>query len=138
MLSYVKKQHHKLEKAVITHANLIISVSPSWEKIFIRMGAQKTYVITNGYDSDDYANNTLNQKIANQPFLIGHFGLYNKLRDHTFFWDTLRKISHADINFSNNLKSRSICSGFKYFLFEINFQNLLSSLTMTFFNFLSL
>ena len=103
-LSIVKKRHFKLEKDVITSADVILSVSPHWAKQIDNMGAKKTVVLTNGYDPDDYQHNsTVKHKNPNQ-FIIGHFGLYNKLRDYDIFWKTLRSISNNNIDFFNELK----------------------------------
>ena len=104
LLSMVKKQHNQLEKKVISNADLIFSVSPSWARDLDRMGAKKTFVLTNGYDADDYCNTSMDQKVNPEQFMIGHFGLYNQLRDHSFFWKTINKISNEKQNFLYNLK----------------------------------
>jgi glycosyltransferase involved in cell wall biosynthesis len=100
-LSWVKKKHHKLEKEVLVNSDLVLTVSPSWAKQFNNLGAKKTSILTNGYDSDDYKN--LVNKIESTRFTIGHFGLYNELRNHTFFWDTINIISKKNLDFFNNL-----------------------------------
>ena len=112
-LSWVKKKHHKLEKEVLVNSDLVLTVSPSWAKQFNNLGAKKTSILTNGYDSDDYKN--LVNKIESTRFTIGHFGLYNELRNHTFFWDTINIISKKNLDFFNNLNflfAGEIYSGF--------------------------
>ena len=37
-------------------------------------------------------------------FKIGYFGLYNQSRDHSFFWNTLQKLSQKMSEFSSILK----------------------------------
>lgn len=103
LLSFVKKKHYQFEKRVVANADLILSVSPSWVRAFNDMGAKKTAVLTNGYDVDDYLQDNLTQKIQSNQFVIGHFGLYNQLRDHSFFWNTLHNITSHDKEFLNHL-----------------------------------
>ena len=103
-LPVVKKRHAQLEKCVITNADVILSVSPNWAKKLNKMGAKKTVVLTNGYDPDDYQDNIAVKNKNLDKFIIGHFGLYNKLRDHDFFWKTLRSICDNNIGFFNTFK----------------------------------
>ncbi len=102
MLSFVRNKHKKLEKKVLTSSDLVLSVSSSWSNDLMRQGAKKVFVLTNGYDSEDYHYNV--QKSNANLFQVGHFGLYNKFRDHTFFWDVMRKISHNSPSFHSDLK----------------------------------
>ena len=37
-------------------------------------------------------------------FVVANFGLYNKLRDHDFLWDTIKNISIEEPNFQSDLK----------------------------------
>ena len=39
---------------VLSRADLVISVSPSWTKKFHDLGAKKTFCLPNGFDSEDY------------------------------------------------------------------------------------
>lgn len=104
LMSFARKKHYQLEKKIISNNDLLLSVSPTWEKIFLKMGAQNTYVLPNGYDSEDYAQPTFSKEKDDHSFLIGHFGLYNKLRDHSFLWKILGDISENSVEFSHNLK----------------------------------
>jgi len=104
LMCFAKKRHYKLEKKIVSNNDLLLSVSPTWEKMFIKIGAQKTYVLPNGYDIEDYDKNNFSKEKDDHGFLIGHFGLYNKLRDHGFLWKILRDISDNNVAFSRNLK----------------------------------
>lgn len=44
------KKHQTLEKKVITSTDLTLTVSPTWEEDFKKLGATKTAFITNGFD----------------------------------------------------------------------------------------
>jgi len=104
LLSSVREKHEQLEKKVLMHSDLTLSVSSSWADHMSILGAKKIAVLTNGYDPDDYHSKSLNFKDKGTNFTIGHFGLYNKLRDHSFFWKAIQKISTENSDFSNNLK----------------------------------
>jgi len=101
LLSSVRKKHQQLEKEVISNVDLALSVSPSWAQNLYRIGAKNVEVITNGYDPDDYCFQSSDHDKA--KFRIGHFGLYNELRDHSFFWKTLQKICANNAIFSKDL-----------------------------------
>ncbi|MAQ69860.1 MAG: glycosyl transferase family 1 [Flavobacteriales bacterium] len=102
LLSNKRIQHEKKEKEVVGNADLILTVSNSWADGFKKIGAKKTFILPNGYDSDDYNYTISKNKLF--EFKIGHFGLYNELRDHAFFWKTLQKISRNVSDFDDNLK----------------------------------
>ena len=102
LLSSKRIQHEKKEKEVVCNADMILTVSQSWADDFQKIGAKKTYVLPNGYDPDDYNYTVSKDKVF--EFKIGHFGLYNQLRDHSFFWKTLQKLSTNVSDFDSNLK----------------------------------
>ena len=102
LLSSSRSKHKKLEKKVLNTADLVLSVSESWSNNLIALGAQKTSVLTNGYDPDDYNDNFPNK--MESEFKIGYFGLYNAGRDHSFFWETLSTLSKNEVDFSQNLQ----------------------------------
>jgi glycosyltransferase involved in cell wall biosynthesis len=102
LLSSKRMKHEKMEKEVVCNADMVLTVSQSWADAFQKIGAKKTYVLPNGYDPDDYNYNILKEELF--EFKIGHFGLYNELRDHSFFWKTLRELSRNVSDFDKNLK----------------------------------
>ena len=102
LLSISKKKHKKLEQNILTNADLVLSVSHSWGINLTKMGAQNIHILTNGYDPDDYDYPI--SKTSSMQFRIGHFGLYNQLRDHSFFWETIKKISNNISDFNSNLE----------------------------------
>ncbi len=102
LLNLQKKRHHHLEKKVLSQADLVLSVSDSWARDFNQLGAKKTTVLTNGFDLEDF--NYVNSTQLTKSFVIGHFGLYNKLRDHVFLWNTIKKICRDRLSFQKDLK----------------------------------
>lgn len=133
LLKSRKKKHKDLEYKVLSHSDLVLSVSSSWANDFKRMGAKKTAVLTNGFDLEDY--NSPRYPKINNSFVIGHFGLYNKLRDHIFIWETLQKICNIIPNFKSDLKLVFSGEVFKGFFEQIQQFDLNSNLE--YFNYLS-
>ena len=120
-----KKKHFELQKKVISKADLTLTVSESWSKEFYRLGATRTAVVYNGFDR---CNSTIE---SHDKFRIGHFGLFNELRDHSGLWEALNiSVSKNENfkedleiyfsgpihkNFRKNLKSHQLDSYLKYF-----------------------
>ena len=93
-----KKKHFELQKKVISKADLTLTVSNSWSNEFFQLGAKRTAVVYNGFDK-------VNSKLElHDKFRIGHFGLYNELRDHSGIWKSLDEISKKNIKFKEDLE----------------------------------
>ena len=93
-------RHIKLEKEVLQKADLVLTVSESWSQRFKELGAQKVEFLFNGFDEKEYPSKISQKK----KFRIGHFGLYNELRDHNSFWEALNNIIQDNKIFSDNLE----------------------------------
>ena len=106
-----KKRHIKLEKEVLRKADLVLTVSESWADRFKELGAKKVEFLFNGFDEKEYPINISQKK----NFRIGHFGLYNELRDHNAFWKAINNIIKYNKVFADNLElffAGPIYSGF--------------------------
>ena len=101
-LPFMKSKHKKMEKKVVSNADLVLSVSPYWASQIQQIGAKKTFVLYNGFDVDDYRQSI--QKTNSNRFKIGHFGLYNELRDHSFLWKVINQISYENKEFLSDLQ----------------------------------
>lgn len=119
-----KRKHFALEREVLQRADVVLSVSQSWANDFIKLGAKKTHVITNGYDMSDYKKLPTMQHA--DVFKIGHFGLYNELRDHNFLWDVLYSISNDTEGFLSRLKLLFAGEVYSNFFDKIEEKNLLN------------
>lgn len=62
------QKHRRLEKLVVSSADIILTVSESWRKDFTKLGASRAEVITNGFD--EYIQTEDNPT----EFLISHIG----------------------------------------------------------------
>ena len=101
LTSCARNKHFRLEQKVLKTANLVLSVSQSWAHNLLSKGAKSVHVVHNGYDLSDY---DFNKKKSNLDFTVGHFGLYNQLRDHSFFWDVINDLTTNIADFRANLK----------------------------------
>jgi len=120
-----KKRHAKLEKEVLRKADLVLTVSESWSERFKELGAKKVEFIFNGFDEKEYPIKISQKK----KFRIGHFGLYNELRDHNSFWEAINNIIQDNKIFSDNLElffAGPIYSGFDENLKKLGFHKYLN------------
>ena len=101
-LPFIKSKHKTMEKKVVSNADLVLSVSPYWANQLQQLGAQRTCVLYNGFDGEDYRQSI--QKTNSNRFKIGHFGVYNELRDHSFLWKVINQISYENKDFFSHLQ----------------------------------
>ena len=86
LTKYSFKKHKLLESKVLQNANIVLTVSETWAKDFIKLGAKNVEIITNGYDHDDFIDF---KSIKTNKFIIGHFGVMNHLRNPSKLWTSL-------------------------------------------------
>ncbi|MGY6562106.1 MAG: glycosyltransferase [Luteibaculaceae bacterium] len=100
LTSFAKKKHEELELSVITTADKVITVSPTWAKELQQIGTRPVEVIHNGYDNEDLIptnsyrespDSTKNKKIT-----LLHTGSLNADRNPKNFWHSLKNI--IDLN----------------------------------------
>jgi glycosyltransferase involved in cell wall biosynthesis len=93
-----REKHHKLEKAVLQNADLVITVSPSWAKLFESKGAKKTAVIFNGFDEKDFSKITHQ---SHEKFIISHIGTMGMDRFVIQFYDALKEFLKENKEFKD-------------------------------------
>jgi glycosyltransferase involved in cell wall biosynthesis len=92
------KRMQKMERAVLTTANHVVSISPYHVNRLIALGAPKCTLVTNGYDEADFKSL---QKIASNQFLIRHVGSIDDLRDPRPFIRCVKKIMLLNPEFAS-------------------------------------
>ena len=97
-----RKKHVKLEKEVITSADITLTVSETWAKSLKNLGASRVELITNGFDDINLSPKEMRQ----DKFIIGHYGLLNHLRNPSNLWDILNSICKKDKVFHKKLEIR--------------------------------
>jgi len=68
------RRHQSLEAEVLSSADLVTTVSPSWASLFQSKGARRTAVIYNGYDEADFLQIDSEPKRSQDDFIISHLG----------------------------------------------------------------
>lgn len=90
--------HRRLEKKVLTSADVVITVSNNLAADLRTLGAKRVEVITNGVDVDEIDLNFSKPEQVDK-FRISYLGLLNELRDPVFFWEALEELitENADL-----------------------------------------
>ena len=95
-----RRSHARMEYSVLTKADLVLTVSPSLEESLIELGAEKSKVITNGFDSEIDQATTHNYT----KFRISHLGLLNKGRNPETLWRVIDDLCADDPEFAEKLE----------------------------------
>ncbi|MBI9055290.1 MAG: glycosyltransferase family 4 protein [Bacteroidales bacterium] len=102
---WADKKHRKLEKEVVSSANLVLTVSESWAKDLKELGAGNVKFITNGYDKKDFEN--LKVRIDDE-FSIVHIGTIHKERNPNNLWKAISQLLDINPDFKQKLKIRLV------------------------------
>ena len=106
MLSkWADKKHHRLEDAVIKHADALVTVSPNWAKDFKDKSKRDFNVIYNGFDEKDFTDKEVE---LDQKFSIVHIGSMNKDRNPHDLWKVLGEICSEIEGFSKDLEIKMV------------------------------
>jgi len=94
-------KHKKLEHSVVSSADAITTVSPSWGKLFEEKGAKKVGVITNGYDPVDFEG--IAEDTKPDTICIRHLGTLDESRNPQILWEVLTELAEANSDLSEQL-----------------------------------
>lgn len=92
LTSFANKRHHALEKRVLQNADNVIVIGDTMAEDFERMGAQKTTVIHNGFDTEDMS--APSKKI--DAYTITYAGTMGKSRNPDTLWTAMDSLWHTD------------------------------------------
>lgn len=98
---WARRRHQVLERKVIKDADLLITVSPSWEADLKALGATKTFVLTNGFDRVS-PQESVESHAGN--FIISHIGMLNEMRNPRGLWLALAQLCQDHPEFASDLK----------------------------------
>ena len=93
--------HHRMEGEVLNSAGALVTVSWSWAEQFKKLCNREVNVITNGFDEEDFPNETIE---PDKKFSLHHFGSMNGDRNPHILWDVLSELSGQDNDFRNDLE----------------------------------
>ena len=99
------KIHHKKEKQVLTEANTVVSVTPTWCRELSEIANRPVDLVHNGYDEEDIV-------LVNNPidvdFSIVHIGSINAARNPKVLWMALHELLQEEPELKNRLKIKLV------------------------------
>lgn len=101
--SYADKKHKKLESEVLNSADTIIVTSKTTKAEFQALTNKPIEVITNGYDIEKVAKQTLDSK-----FSLAHIGSFLSERNPKILWQSLSELLNEMPTFKNDLEIKLI------------------------------
>lgn len=93
------RKHEKLEKAVLTEADRVVTVTPQIIKDYNPIRQSKIDLVTNGFDTDDFKT----VPAATGKFIIGHYGTMGKYRNPLVLLEVLKEMCQKDKDFRSEL-----------------------------------
>lgn len=93
--------HRKLEKKILTSADIVTTVSPYLKKTTEKLAGRRVDVIYNGFDPADF---DFNSKPDYNHFTIAHFGAFNRDRNPSALWKVLGELANENPDFKAKLK----------------------------------
>jgi glycosyltransferase involved in cell wall biosynthesis len=102
LTSYADKKHRRLEKAVLREADVVSMVTYYWVEKFLKMGAQRTEILTNGYDAKDF--DAQADVPLSEHFMLSHVGTFANDRNPHGLWKVLWELSDEVPGFKEDLR----------------------------------
>ena len=97
--AYASNKHKMLESKVLNAADTIIVTSKTTKKEFEDLTQQPIEVITNGYDTENVAKQTLDS-----TFSLAHIGSLLSERNPTILWESLSELLHEIPDFKSHFE----------------------------------
>jgi glycosyltransferase involved in cell wall biosynthesis len=99
------KLHHKMERMVLTSADVVTVVSPDMKRTTEALCRRTVHVVYNGFDPGDFGDI---DPLDDRFFIISHFGAFNRDRNPSALWKTLAELGAEIPAFKEKLKIRLI------------------------------
>ncbi|MFM2250564.1 MAG: hypothetical protein RLZZ358_1491 [Bacteroidota bacterium] len=81
MLSFIRRRHEALERRVLQQADVVVTISPTFQRDLERLSGRKIDLVTNGYDPADIPQDFAPRpKAANQLHLV-YTGIIDAIRN---------------------------------------------------------
>lgn len=100
------RRHHRMEQSVLDEADAVIAVSPPVRDDFAAHAKSPVYLITNGFDTDDYRFAGEERESGDGKFRIVHTGLFAADGNPLNLWDALAAKCASDRGFAARLEIR--------------------------------
>ena len=99
------KIHHKMEQQIISEANCVVSVTPTWCAELAEKNPKRIEMVHNGYDEADIPNNKVS---TDAEFSLVHIGSINAARNPKVLWKALGELVIENDEFCNKLKIKLV------------------------------
>lgn len=97
--------HRRKEQQVISEANVVVSVTPTWCAELKEKHPQKVALVHNGYDEDDIPKEKTK---PDEEFSIVHIGSINEARNPKILWQALNELLPIHEELRKNLKIKLV------------------------------
>ena len=104
--SWADHRHHKLELEVLRKANAVSVISNSMALDFKKIYERHYVVITNGFDWDDIADNSV--AVLDEKFSIAHIGTLTNTRNPVTLWKALKNLLATRHDLAANLEIKLV------------------------------
>ncbi|WP_264509380.1 glycosyltransferase family 4 protein [Flavobacterium sp. N1719] len=101
--AYAEKKHKALEKKVLNSADLVLVTSPTTKTEFQQLTSRPIEVITNGYDTENVAPQSLDQK-----FTLAHIGSFLSDRNPSILWESIKELIEEHADFAQDFELKLI------------------------------
>jgi glycosyltransferase involved in cell wall biosynthesis len=95
------RKHHRLEYAVLTKADKVVTVAPDGAQRLEKLGAKDVVTIYNGFDRDDDPKTDIT--LPNK-FTITYLGVLSKIQNPENLWIAIKELVEENDKFSKDLK----------------------------------
>ncbi len=95
MLSWAHKRHLELEQQVLTKANAISTISPTFQKDLKKLADREVHLLTNGFDTSDFPAQSEENKLKEKEIEIVYSGVIDAIRNPLPFLKAFKKAYEA-------------------------------------------
>lgn len=99
---WADKKQHKLEREVLTKADIVVTVSHDWARRLGRKSNRNVRVVYNGFDQDNETTSIVTPLF--DKFTITYLGVLSKIQNPAKLWEILGKLVKTHHEFASNLK----------------------------------
>ncbi len=103
--SWADAKHRRLEQAVLTNADLVLSVGDTLSQELRDLGGKEVRTITNGFDREDFPKVEVQ---VDEKFTLSHIGAFSPSRNHIQFWNALKELCQENPAFKGEMVIRTV------------------------------
>lgn len=123
----VKKLHQKLERSVLSTADIVTTITPFYQRRFEILGNRKVNLLTNGYDEGDFKGLVYQKP---EKFIIRHVGIINEKCDPRPFMTAIDSLMKENQAFGKHVQIEFIGEVHAHFKTYVASQGALNRITL--------